>query len=121
MGRRDDMAPHEAAESLLIHLWLDRRQLRLRSLQKLGFHKVFRLLIAVPKLQEIDYRKVKGLSAIRTFEYVPFKSFKLTFRHLRPKALFAARARFLKTEVIRDMEPILDPKKHRVIHDAMIC
>ena len=90
MGGRDNMAPHVVAESLFIQLGLNRRQLRLRCLQKLGFHKVFRLFIAVPKLQEIDYRKMKGLSAIRTFEYVPFKSLKLTLRHLRPKALFAA-------------------------------
>jgi len=73
------MAPHEVTESLLIHLRFNRRQFRFRRLQKLGFQKVFCLFLAVPNLQEIDYRKVKGLSSIWAFEYVPFKSLKLTF------------------------------------------
>lgn len=45
---------HELTESLLVHLWFNRRELARRRSEEACFQEMLCFFVAVPKLQEVD-------------------------------------------------------------------
>ena len=53
-GLDKHLAPHESLKALLVELWLHSRQLLFTRPQKVCLNELLALLVAIPKLQEID-------------------------------------------------------------------
>ena len=72
----EDLSPHESLEAPPVELGLDRRQLLPVSAHEMHLSKLLALLVAVPELQEVDYRHVVRLHSIHGGEPVPFEPLK---------------------------------------------
>ena len=54
VGLDEHLASHESLKSLLVKLWLHSGQLLFTRPQEVSLNELLALLVAVPKLQEID-------------------------------------------------------------------
>ena len=76
VGLDEHLAPHESLKALLVELWLHSGQLLFTRPQKVCLNELLALLVAVPKLQEIDDRDMVGLHAVWTRKAMPFEPYK---------------------------------------------
>lgn len=77
MRNREYLVPHELLETNLVMFRVDRRQLGDLGTCESRLEEGFGLLAAVPELEEVNYRDVEDLSAVRTLKHVSLQDQKL--------------------------------------------
>ena len=77
LGLYEDLTAHEALEPLLVELGLDSRQVLLVGAHQLRLDKLLTLLVAIPQLQEVNYRYMVALHAVLAGKAMSFEPCKL--------------------------------------------